>query len=651
MMEPMKLEDFTKFHFLSDLRPSVNGDALYFVETISDLENNDYRQRLDRIDISSGKRTALSEWRKRTPYYVLKDGILLQDVNDKEQDGVSSTFLYVTGQGMEPAFSVPLAVDDVRDFDDDHYLLAATINRRCPEYHQLSEQQRKDQDQKERDNDDYVVLNEYPFVFNGEGVVNGNRHSLFLYDKKSGTITDLIPLTIDVESYDIKGTKILFSGIDFQQVKLKWSWVYEVDGLSKQLKTLYNGKMQITRAFYEGDRVIVAGTFAKDWGAMESSRFYELKNGEMNLDAENELSLYNTIGTDCHFGRTRQFAKFDGDAYFLSAAGDDGVLFRKTGDHLTEFVHIAGSVDDFCVINGRAYVIAMVDQKLQEVYAADNDVLTAVTGLNGQYQKDRYVAYPEPVVVDKAMPVHGWVLKPMNFDPGKKYPVIFDIHGGPKCAYGTVYYHEMQVWAGMGCFVIFCNPRGSDGRGNAFADLRQKYGTVDYEDLMDFVDACLAKYPQMDRDHMGVTGGSYGGYMTNWIIGHTHRFKAAATQRSISNWITEVTASDYGLDFPIEQEFKDIYHAEKELWQMSPLKYANEVTTPTLFIHSLEDYRCPVWEGLQLYMVLKVRGVETKMVLFKGENHELSRSGKPKHRIRRLEEITNWMESHLKEAE
>ena len=112
-----------------------------------------------------------------------------------------------------------------------------------------------------------------------------------------------------------------------------------------------------------------------------------------------------------------------------------------------------------------------------------------------------------------------------------------------------------------------------------------------------------------------------------------------------------MTASDYGLDFPIEQEFKDIYHAEKELWQMSPLKYANEVTTPTLFIHSLEDYRCPVWEGLQLYMVLKVRGVETKMVLFKGENHELSRSGKPKHRIRRLEEITNWMESHLKEAE
>ncbi|MBE6108742.1 MAG: S9 family peptidase, partial [Erysipelotrichaceae bacterium] len=212
---------------------------------------------------------------------------------------------------------------------------------------------------------------------------------------------------------------------------------------------------------------------------------------------------------------------------------------------------------------------------------------------------------------------------------------------------GEVFYHEMQHWASLGYFVMFCNPRGSDGKGNAFADLRKSWGTIDYEDIMDFVDEVLKNYPSIDSERLGVTGGSYGGYMTNWIIGHTNRFKAAATQRSISNWITEVCASDYGIDFPIEQEYDDIYNCHDELWDMSPLKYANEAVTPTLFIQSTEDYRCPIPEAIQLYTVLKCRGVESRLVAFKGENHDLSRTGKPLHRIRRLKEITDWMTSHL----
>lgn len=649
-MEPMKLDDFTRFHFLSDIQAGADGRAVYFTETISDLDHNDYRQRLNRIDLASGKLTAASEWRHRTPYYALADGILLQDVKDEEPEGVMSRFLWVTEQGMVPAFSVPLAVYDVQDFDASHYLLAARINRRCPQYHHLSADERAKQDQIKHENEDYVVLDEYPFVFNGEGVVNGIRHALFLYDKQSGEITDLTPETMDVETYDHQGARIVFSGIDFEHVKLKWSKVYEIDVPDKTLRTLYDGRMQIQRVFFMGDKIITAGTFARDWGAMEASCFYELKNGEMILNEANELSLYNTSTTDVRYGRVRQFAKFEGIPYFLSFAEDDGVLFKKTEAGMEEVVHIAGSVDDFCIVHGIPYVIAMEGTKLPEVYVWKDFALKPLTCLNAACQKDRYVAQPERITLAKEMPVHGWILKPMAFDPGKKYPVILDIHGGPKCGYSTIYMHEMQVWAGQGYFVIFCNPRGSDGRGNAFADLRQKYGIPDYEDLMDFVDACLQKYPQMDAAHMGVCGGSYGGYMTNWIIGHTHRFQAAVSQRSIANWITEVTDSDYGLDFPVEQEFPDIYHAEKELWQMSPLKYANEVTTPTLFIHSLEDYRCPVNEGVQLYMVLKVRGVETKMVLFKGENHELSRSGRPKHRLRRLEEITAWMNGHLKEV-
>ncbi|MBQ1826529.1 MAG: S9 family peptidase, partial [Erysipelotrichaceae bacterium] len=146
-----------------------------------------------------------------------------------------------------------------------------------------------------------------------------------------------------------------------------------------------------------------------------------------------------------------------------------------------------------------------------------------------------------------------------------------------------------------------------------------------------------------------VTGGSYGGFMTNWIIGHTNRFCCAASQRSISNWMSMMLASDYGLDVPFEMGFEDIHNCTKEIWRVSPLQYANNCTTPTLFIHSFEDYRCPYPEGLQMFTAIRALGVEARMCLFKGENHELSRGGKPKHRSRRLKEITEWIINHTKE--
>lgn len=239
-------------------------------------------------------------------------------------------------------------------------------------------------------------------------------------------------------------------------------------------------------------------------------------------------------------------------------------------------------------------------------------------------------------------------MKPVGYEEGKQYPAILDIHGGPRTVYGTVFYHEMQVWANQGYFVFFINPRGSDGRGNGFADINGKYGTIDYEDLMKFTDVVLERYPAIDQQRVGVTGGSYGGFMTNWIIGHTNRFKAAASQRSIANWISFAHTSDIGEFFTKDQQQADTWESVEELWWHSPLKYANQVTTPTLFIHSNEDYRCPYSEGLQMYSALVEHGVEARLCMFKGENHELSRSGKPRHRVKRLEEITNWMQQHLK---
>ena len=315
-----------------------------------------------------------------------------------------------------------------------------------------------------------------------------------------------------------------------------------------------------------------------------------------------------------------------------------------------------GSVESFAVSENADYalVVGLYGGKLQELYTCDlaSGALTQVSRFNEAALQDKYVADYHPLTIEsQGLSISGWVLLPRDYDSGKRYPAVLDIHGGPKTVYGPIFYHEMQVWANLGYFVFFCNPKGGDGRDNEFADIRGQYGHTDYQNLMDFTDAVLKAWPAIDEKRVCVTGGSYGGFMTNWIIGHTDRFVCAATQRSISNWLGFHGTSDIGFYFAPDQCAGNPYDDPAKLWDLSPLKYARNVVTPTLFIHSDQDYRCPLPEGLQLFTALKEKGVPARMCLFHGENHELSRSGKPKHRVRRLEEITNWFEKYAKAEE
>lgn len=245
--------------------------------------------------------------------------------------------------------------------------------------------------------------------------------------------------------------------------------------------------------------------------------------------------------------------------------------------------------------------------------------------------------------------IDGFVMKPVGYEPGKRYPGILHIHGGPKMVFGPGFHHEMQLWAASGFFVCYCNPGGSCGKGNAFADLQGKYGEVDFRDLMEFTDEVLRRYPEIDADRMGVAGGSYGGFMTNWVIGHTDRFRCAVSQRSIANYVGDYLLSDIGYYYVPDQQLGTIWEHPERLWKASPLTYADRVKTPTLFIHADKDYRCTLANGLEMFAALKLHGVESKLCMFYGENHGLSREGKPSNRISRLSEILRWMDEHLKE--
>jgi dipeptidyl aminopeptidase/acylaminoacyl peptidase len=241
-------------------------------------------------------------------------------------------------------------------------------------------------------------------------------------------------------------------------------------------------------------------------------------------------------------------------------------------------------------------------------------------------------------------------MKPVNFEDGKKYPSILNIHGGPKFAYGDVFFHEMQYWTSKGYAVFFCNPRGSDGKGNGFDDIRGKYGTVDYDDLMTFTDWIAENVPFVDKERLAVTGGSYGGYMTNWIIGQTDRFRAAAPRGASATgsprWASPTSATTSS-----RPAGADIWSDHENSGSTLPLKYADRAKTPTLFIHSEEDPRCALTQGLQMFTALRLHGVETAICVFRGENHELSRSGRPRPRLTRLRKITEWFDRFLTAGE
>jgi dipeptidyl aminopeptidase/acylaminoacyl peptidase len=244
-------------------------------------------------------------------------------------------------------------------------------------------------------------------------------------------------------------------------------------------------------------------------------------------------------------------------------------------------------------------------------------------------------------------PMAGWLLKPPDFDPAKKYPMILHIHGGPHTQYGYGFFHEMQVQAASGYVVLFTNPRGSSGYGREFSlAVRGTWGEVDSLDILAGVDAAIAR-GFIDETRLGVTGGSYGGFMTNWLIGHVDRFKAAVTDRCVSNLASMYGASDVGWELGDDEFEGPPWENLDRLMQHSPITFVKQMHTPLLIIHSEQDLRCGIEQAEQLFTALKCLGREVLFVRFEGQSHGLSRGGHPRQRLQRLHHGLRWFEQHL----
>lgn len=262
-----------------------------------------------------------------------------------------------------------------------------------------------------------------------------------------------------------------------------------------------------------------------------------------------------------------------------------------------------------------------------------------------------YLAAPQEIEVSApdGGAIQTWVLPPYGLDPKSDvtYPLILQVHGGPHAMYGYALFHEMQVMASRGFGVVFCNPRGSSGYGEAFTGAtRGTWGVSDMPDVMAAVDA-VSNLPWVDVDRLGITGGSYGGYLTNWIIGHDTRFKAAVTQRCVSNFHSFVGTSDIGYDFGVYEFDGTPWSDAKKLLKHSPISYVETIETPLLILHAERDLRCPIEQAEQMFTALKLLGKEVTFVRMPDESHDLSRSGTPSRRVARLQHLIGWFDNHL----
>jgi dipeptidyl aminopeptidase/acylaminoacyl peptidase len=288
----------------------------------------------------------------------------------------------------------------------------------------------------------------------------------------------------------------------------------------------------------------------------------------------------------------------------------------------------------------------------QEIFIRSTNASEAprqLTHVNDEFFQELQLAEPEylPYTGEGGWPIDGWILKPHNFDPTSKYPLVVEIHGGPHTQYGYGFFHEMQLLVAQGYVVFYTNPRGSCGYGYDFANaVRGAWGEKDSLDIQLGIDALIQR-GYIDEQRIGVTGGSYGGFMTNWLIGHSDRFRVAITDRCVTNMASMFGSSDIGWDLAEDNLETTPWERLDRYMHMSPISYVQHMHTPLLIIHSEQDLRCNIEQAEQLFAALKWMGREVQFVRFEGQSHGLSRGGHPHSRLERLRHITTWFERYL----
>jgi dipeptidyl aminopeptidase/acylaminoacyl peptidase len=364
-------------------------------------------------------------------------------------------------------------------------------------------------------------------------------------------------------------------------------------------------------------------------------------------DLDRNAATFPLMGGPRWDGQRLLFAAEDGGRAPLFAVPADG------SQHASVEFEVEGYLGGFDHAGGTLALAASAPTRFQEIFVGDRQL----TDVSAAFLADIELVEPEPftAISSDGTEVPAWVVRPPGFDPDTLYPAVLNIHGGPFTQYGDRFFDEFQMYAAAGYVVVYANPRGSSGYEESWGRAIRGpveggpgWGSVDHDDLMAVTDEAIKRYPFIDGERFAVMGGSYGGYMTSWIVGHTDRFACAISERAVNDMASEDGSADFagffrgyvGADFWAEP---DVYR------RISPIAYAEQMTTPLLILHSEDDLRCPINQGEQLFTILRSLKREVEFVRFPGESHELTRSGSPTHRVQRFEIVLGWLDRYLQD--
>jgi len=652
-------EDIYNITLVSDAQISPDGRYVAYTQTILDKEKNDYRSSIFVVPVDGGtpRRFTSADARDSFPRWS-PDGSRIAFLSNRS--GKSQVWtISVDGGEATQVTDLPEGVTFFAWSPDGSTL--ALVSKT-----EAAQLEKRDEDEGEEEKSDVVRITRIRFRADGVSGFLDDKHTHIWcvpaaggdpWQVTSGDFNDAWPVW-SPGGHEIAFVSNRTEDREFNTVSEIWA-VPARGGEARPIATGNDADFGRPVWSVDGAAIAFAGHRQPESGGAIDSQVWVADGGTIRCLTE---GLGRTVG-DAGINDTCAPANPglawtpDGWIYFQVSDSGNTHVYRVPAAGGDPSLVVGGQrrVLDFSVSPDGSRIAFVAGDPLNpcDVYVcrANGSDERRLTAVNEEFFSSVALSEPEefrvPSHAEDRAEIHGWVMKPIGFEPGRKYPMVLEIHGGPHGMYANHYFHEFQLLAAQGYVVVYTNPRGSQGYGTEYASYtRAAWGEKDMPDLMAAVDYVIEQ-GYVDPNRLGVTGGSYGGYMTNWVIGHTDRFKAAVTQRCVSDLYSFFGTSDIGFHFGAYEWGGVPWEARETYVRLSPITYVENMKTPLLIIHSEEDYRCPIAQAEQLFISLKKLGREVEFVRFPNENHNLSRSGKPKHRVERLQYILGWFQRYL----
>jgi dipeptidyl aminopeptidase/acylaminoacyl peptidase len=631
--------DVYELRWADDPRISPDGRTVAFVAWGIDREANDYTASIWLVSLDGGEPRRLTRGEKidGAPRWS-PDGSQLAFVSNRDTKAKQLYVLPVGGGDPQKLTELDEDVTEVV-WSPDGTRLAFTSRVRDAAYEEEDERKRRPR-----------RFERLQYKLDDEGWIGDRRRHVFVVPADGsgeavqvtdGDFEDLGP------SWSPDGRRLAFSSARQEDWDAEVERdIFIVDAEGGEPERLTEGESRYEAPSWSPDGSAIACRWAL--GGFDYPRHGQI--AVLDASTGERRVLTESLDRNCAPYPEIREPVWDGEnILFVLEDSGHNLLYRVGADGSSEPEPVLSEVwvTAFDCAGGEIVHAGTTPTSLPEIYSGDR----ALTAVSSSFE----AAEPEPFTATSAdgSEVEAWIMRPLGFEEGQRYPLLLNVHGGPFSQYGNRFFDEFQVYAGAGYAVLYSNPRGSSGYSEEWGrairgpgEAGPGWGSVDYDDVMAVMDEALERFDFIDPERLGILGGSYGGFMTSWVVSHTDRFRAACSERSVNNFVLEGGASDIGFAFKgIVGEYW--FEAHDAYLQISPSKYAANITTPLLILHSEDDLRCPLGHGEDLFAILRVLKRDVELVIFPAESHNLSRSGSPVHREMRFEAILEWFERKL----